>query len=52
MVCCIAAIAVLSILSRVFVRPISWVRGGGRDVRELSTARYTAQPLRRSDVFQ
>lgn len=52
MVCCIAAIAVLSILSRVFVRPISWVRGGGRDVPHLPTAKYTVRPLQRSDVFQ
>lgn len=52
MVCCLAAIAILSILSRVFAQPISWARGGGRDVRELPTARYAVGPLERSDVLR
>lgn len=52
MVCCIAAIAILSILSRAFAQPISWARGGGRAVRELPTARYAVEPLEILDVLR
>lgn len=52
MVCCIAAVAVLAVLTRFVVTPLSWIRGTTQDSCTLPTAQYTAQHAEKSGALQ
>ncbi|OLT37502.1 hypothetical protein BJF84_06200 [Rhodococcus sp. CUA-806] len=54
MVCCIAAVAVLAVLTRLIAAPAAYssgLRGRNRDAATLPTARYTARHHEMSEAI-